>query len=149
MLIHSNYRSGRFRGGQSKTNGQPKSNIGSSNTAQGQSPTPSLQGSQSSNSLAPRVPAIQPSPSLSQTLSMEESSAGQSNGDPLAAYNLPRPKPLWLNQNYAKQIVKGNFMTLSARPKTVEQGEWIAHQGEILYSTTFLLTDKNSGRTLP
>jgi hypothetical protein len=27
--------------------------------------------------------------------------------------------------------VKGNFMTLSARPKTVEQGEWIAHQGKL------------------
>jgi len=51
------------------------------------------------------------------------------NGDVLAAYNLPRPKPLWLNNAYAKHIVKGNFMTLSARPKTVEPGEWIAHQG--------------------
>jgi hypothetical protein len=50
--------------------------------------------------------------------------------DPLSVYNLPRPKPLWLNDAYAKHIVKGNFMTLSARPKTVEQGEWIAHQGK-------------------
>jgi hypothetical protein len=50
--------------------------------------------------------------------------------DPLAIYNLPRPKPLWLNNSYAQHIVKGNFMTLSARPKTVEQGEWIAHQGK-------------------
>ncbi|KAH7133087.1 Mob1/phocein [Dactylonectria estremocensis] len=40
----------------------------------------------------------------------------------------PRPLPLWLNSAYAKHIVKGNFMTLSARPKTVEQGEWVAHQ---------------------
>ena len=50
--------------------------------------------------------------------------------DPLSGYNLPRPKPLWLNNAYAQHIVKGNFMTLSARPKTVEQGEWIAHQGQ-------------------
>jgi hypothetical protein len=49
--------------------------------------------------------------------------------DALEQYHLPRPMPLWLNPNYAKHIVKGNFMTLSARPKTVEQGEWIAHQG--------------------
>ncbi|KAH6998053.1 Mob1/phocein [Ilyonectria sp. MPI-CAGE-AT-0026] len=48
--------------------------------------------------------------------------------DLIAAYHLPRPLPLWLNSQYAKHIVKGNFMTLSARPKTVEQGEWIAHQ---------------------
>lgn len=41
----------------------------------------------------------------------------------------PRPLPLWLNPSYSKHIVKGNFMTLSARPKTVEPGEWIAHQG--------------------
>lgn len=52
-----------------------------------------------------------------------------SGQDVLEAYHLPRPLPLWLNPNYAKHIVKGNFMTLSARPKTVDQGEWIAHQG--------------------
>ncbi|CAI6089381.1 unnamed protein product, partial [Clonostachys chloroleuca] len=40
----------------------------------------------------------------------------------------PRPLPAWLNRASAKHIVKGNFMTLSARPKTVEPGEWIAHQ---------------------
>lgn len=49
--------------------------------------------------------------------------------DELNAYHLPRPLPIWLNPAYAKHIVKGNFMTLSARPKTVEQGEWVAHQG--------------------
>lgn len=36
---------------------------------------------------------------------------------------------MWLNPAYAKHIVKGNFMTLSARPKSVDQGEWVAHQG--------------------
>ncbi|MBE3041317.1 hypothetical protein IMZ48_01775 [Candidatus Bathyarchaeota archaeon] len=54
-----------------------------------------------------------------------------SSDDPLGAYTLPKPLPLWLNHSYAKHIVKGNFMTLSARPKTVEQGEWIAHQGKL------------------
>lgn len=67
-------------------------------------------------------------------MGMDDSTAG-SNGaggdDVLAAYHLPRPLPLWLNPGYAKHIVKGNFMTLSARPKTVDQGEWIAHQGKI------------------
>ncbi|KAM0255644.1 hypothetical protein ACHAQJ_005569 [Trichoderma viride] len=42
--------------------------------------------------------------------------------------DIPRPLPLWLNTACAKHIVKGNFMTLSARPKTVEPGEWVAHQ---------------------
>ncbi|KAL7919528.1 Mob1/phocein [Trichoderma austrokoningii] len=41
--------------------------------------------------------------------------------------DMPRPLPLWLNTKCAKHIVKGNFMTLSARPRTVEQGEWVAH----------------------
>lgn len=57
-------------------------------------------------------------------------SPGSSGDDILNSYHLPRPLPLWLNPAYAKHIVKGNFMTLSARPKTVDQGEWIAHQGE-------------------
>lgn len=60
---------------------------------------------------------------------MNESTGSLPTGDALSIYNLPRPKPLWLNNAYAQHIVKGNFMTLSARPKTVEQGEWIAHQG--------------------
>lgn len=68
------------------------------------------------------------SPSLAQTIGMENPAA-VSGDDILASYRLPRPLPLWLNSNYGKHIVKGNFMTLSARPKTVEQGEWIAHQG--------------------
>ena len=63
---------------------------------------------------------------------MNDSTSSLSRDDPLAYYNLPRPKPAWLHEAYAKHIVKGNFMTLSARPKTVEQGEWIAHQGTIL-----------------
>jgi hypothetical protein len=40
----------------------------------------------------------------------------------------PRPLPPWLNHALAKHIVKGNFTTLSARPRTVEPGEWVAHQ---------------------
>lgn len=130
-------RSGRFRGGASKTGGQPKS-PGGPNSGQGPSPTLSAQGNHSSGNLAPRVPPLQSSPSLSQTLSMDESGnvintpVTSSNGDILAAYSLPSPKPLWLNNTYAKHIVKGNFMTLSARPKTVEPGEWIAHQGEMI-----------------
>lgn len=80
------------------------------------------------------MPPLPASPSLSQSIAGEEATrTGQplsnGNADPLAAYNLPRPRPLWLNNAYAKQIVKGNFMTLSAKPKTVETGEWIAHQG--------------------
>lgn len=82
------------------------------------------QGSQSSTSLASKLPPLPASPSLSQSIGMVGS-----GDDALNSYHLPGPLPLWLNPAYAKHIVKGNFMTLSARPKTVEQGEWVAHQG--------------------
>lgn len=52
---------------------------------------------------------------------------GSSADEILSVYHLPWPLPLWLHPGYARHIVKGNFMTLSARPKTVEQGEWVAH----------------------
>ncbi|CAK7568739.1 MAG: hypothetical protein SEPTF4163_006741 [Sporothrix epigloea] len=83
----------------------------------------SLPGSQSASSLA-TLPPLPNSPSLAQTIGMHLPTADEV----LTSYHLPRPLPLWLNPSYAKHIVKGNFMTLSARPKTVEQGEWIAHQ---------------------
>ncbi|KAK0734082.1 Mob1/phocein [Lasiosphaeria miniovina] len=60
---------------------------------------------------------------------MDQSSGlAPSAEDILASYHIPSVKPLWLNANYAKHIVKGNFLTLSAKPKTVEMGEWVAHQ---------------------
>lgn len=37
--------------------------------------------------------------------------------------------PLWYNEKWTRQVVKGNFMTIVARPKIVEDGEWLAHQG--------------------
>ena len=74
--------------------------------------------------MASKLPPLPASPSLSQSIGMMGSAE-----DALSAYQLPRPLPLWLNAAYAKHIVKGNFMTLSARPKTVDQGEWLAHQG--------------------
>ncbi|OAQ67810.2 Mob1/phocein [Pochonia chlamydosporia 170] len=76
---------------------------------------PILGGLTPSNS-APRV-SLPHSPSLSESIGVSP-----------PTIDWPRPLPLWLNAAYSKHIVKGNFMTLSARPKTVEQGEWIAHQ---------------------
>lgn len=69
------------------------------------------------------------SPSVPTNLSANNMTPSSPN-DPLVAYNLPNPKPLWLNAAHAKHIVKGNFMTLSTKPKTLEQGEWIAHQSK-------------------
>ncbi|KID90138.1 Mob1/phocein [Metarhizium guizhouense ARSEF 977] len=117
----------RFRGASTKPSGQK-----SPSPSTGGPPVPAdtaSQGSQSSTNLAPKVPPLPNSPSLAQTIGMDASSSGMSNAeDIIINYHLPRPLPLWLNAQYVKHIVKGNFMTLSARPKTVEQGEWIAHQ---------------------
>ncbi|CAK7215037.1 hypothetical protein SBRCBS47491_002353 [Sporothrix bragantina] len=100
-------------------------------TGSGGGDLPPLPGSQSTSSLA-KLPPLPNSPSLAQTIGMDESGGLRgilpTADEVLTSYHLPRPLPLWLNPSYAKHIVKGNFMTLSARPKTVEQGEWIAHQ---------------------
>ncbi|KAF4122185.1 Mob1/phocein family [Geosmithia morbida] len=94
---------------------------GSSSRSGGRSPGPGSEGP----SQAPAASSSGgPSPSVTPT------AAGP--GAPLI-YNgpvseWPRPLPAWLNRACAKHIVKGNFMTLSTRPKTVDQGEWIGHQ---------------------
>lgn len=40
-----------------------------------------------------------------------------------------RKPPYFFREEYSNLIVKGNFMTLAARPKMVDEGEWLAHQG--------------------
>lgn len=67
---------------------------------------------------------------------------GATGDEVLRSYRLPHPLPMWLNPLYAKHIVKGNFMTLSSRPKTVEQGEWMAHQGISSSSFLFLASSR-------
>ncbi|KAK3393722.1 Mob1/phocein [Podospora didyma] len=106
------------------------------------------QASQSSTSLSSKLPPLPASPSFSQSIGILGA------GDEAAgSYQLPKPIPLWLNPAYAKHIVKGNFMTLSARPKTVEQGEWVAHQVvehyRNLWNFVRVVYDKEeNGRTL-
>ncbi|KAF3040868.1 hypothetical protein E8E12_001477 [Didymella heteroderae] len=39
-----------------------------------------------------------------------------------------RRPPFFFREEYSNLIVKGNFMTLAAKPKLVEEGEWLAHQ---------------------
>ncbi|KAI1752052.1 Mob1/phocein [Xylaria castorea] len=119
----------RFRGTSTRGPGQNRS---PSSTSQPGSPNDVPQGTpvgQASSTSAPKIPPLPTSPPLAQNIGMDDTNGSASNGeDVLNSYHLPRPLPLWLNSTYAKHIVKGNFMTLSARPKTVEQAEWIAHQ---------------------
>jgi hypothetical protein len=42
--------------------------------------------------------------------------------------SLHRRPAYFFREEYAGLIVKGNFMTLAAKPGLVEEGEWLAHQ---------------------
>lgn len=57
--------------------------------------------------------------------------------------------PIFFREEYAGFIVKGNFMTLAAKPVLVEEGEWLAHQSKWrdLVFLRLLTTLKPSNRT--
>ncbi|KAF2182211.1 Mob1/phocein [Zopfia rhizophila CBS 207.26] len=53
----------------------------------------------------------------------------ESQGNPEGTFpSSSRRPPFFFREEYAGLIVKGNFMTLAAKPKLVEEGEWLAHQ---------------------
>ncbi|KAF2428877.1 protein kinase-like protein activator [Tothia fuscella] len=91
---------------QSRGNGQPA-----------QSPT--YPGSNSS--IAPSVSPAPHSPGLHQAISHENMQSQPQD-------NQTRRPPFFFRDEYANLIVKGNFMTLAAKPVLVEEGEWLAHQ---------------------
>ncbi|KAF2761745.1 Mob1/phocein [Pseudovirgaria hyperparasitica] len=85
------------------------------NGQQSPSPTPYSPNS----SMAPSVPAVPQSPSLSSSLSAD------AQGSEAPTRNKPA---FFFRDEYSNLIVKGNFMTLAAKPILVEEGEWLAHQ---------------------
>ncbi|KAK3725132.1 hypothetical protein LTR37_000643 [Vermiconidia calcicola] len=70
---------------------------------------------------AQNMPPAPPSPSLTSTMTANDQ-AHQTNQAPKGKV------PIFFREDYAGFIVKGNFMTLAARPHLVEEGEWLAHQ---------------------
>jgi hypothetical protein len=70
----------------------------------------------------PSIPAAPASPSLTHSISNNDQ-ATQKN----ASMNANRT-PIYFREEHAGFIVKGNFMTLAAKPHLVEEGEWLAHQ---------------------
>lgn len=70
----------------------------------------------------PSIPAAPPSPSLTQSMASNDQ-AHQNN-------SAPKKQPIFFREEHAGFIVKGNFMTLAAKPHLVEEGEWMAHQRE-------------------
>ncbi|KAK7535470.1 protein kinase-like protein activator [Phyllosticta citricarpa] len=62
-----------------------------------------------------------------QSPSMSASTASEAHHDASHQPGTRKP-PYFFRDEYANLIVKGNFMTLAARPKMVDEGEWLAHQ---------------------
>lgn len=68
------------------------------------------------------------SPALSSAMSFESQGAPSDGSVPSGS----RRPPFFFREEYSNLIVKGNFMTLAAKPKLVEEGEWLAHQGRFI-----------------
>ncbi|KAF2156012.1 Mob1/phocein [Myriangium duriaei CBS 260.36] len=100
----SNMRSGFARGNSNKTLQTKPGNGGQSPTGFDHSP------SQGSLNQSPM-----PSPSLT-------------SENPMSSDFGNRRTPYFFREQYANLIVKGNFMTLAAKPVLIEEGEWLAHQ---------------------
>jgi hypothetical protein len=93
-------------------------------------PSPTTPNYSSSVSMqAPNVPPVPNSPALSSAMSLE------SQGAPSDASSGARRPPFFFRDEYSNLIVKGNFMTLAAKPKLVEEGEWLAHQGMLILAS--------------
>jgi hypothetical protein len=92
-----------------------------------QSPSP-ISYQPSPPSQLPSVPPVPHSPALSAAMSLDS----QPPSD--AQTPTSRKPPFFFREEYAGLIVKGNFMTLAAKPKLVDEGEWLAHQGNFNFN---------------
>jgi hypothetical protein len=68
------------------------------------------------------MPAAPASPSLTTAMTTNDQAHQNNQGS--------KKVPIFFREEYSGLIVKGNFMTLAAQPHLVEEGEWLAHQGE-------------------
>ncbi|KAF2034922.1 protein kinase-like protein activator [Setomelanomma holmii] len=101
-----------------------RSNKGNQQQGKGGSPSPTTPYSNSPTSQqAPSVPPMPHSPALSSAMSFESQGAPSEGSVPSGS----RRPPFFFREEYSNLIVKGNFMTLAAKPKLVEEGEWLAH----------------------
>ncbi|EDU40323.1 Mob1-phocein domain containing protein [Pyrenophora tritici-repentis] len=98
-----------------------RSSKGQQGQGKGGSPSPTTQYASSPTSQQQQgQPPMPHSPALSSAMSFESAPDGSVPGT--------RRPPFFFREEYSNLIVKGNFMTLAAKPKLVEEGEWLAHQ---------------------
>ena len=87
-----------------------------------QAPSPTSQGSGSP--LSAQMPTVPHSPGPNAPMQFEPEIGSDQQMQ-------KSQKPLYFfRDEHAGLIVKGNFMTLAAKPVHVEEGEWLAHQGK-------------------
>ena len=60
---------------------------------------------------------------------MPAEGAEQASGPQAPSAPAPPSVPFYFREKYATLIVRGNFMTLAAKPMVIDEGEWLAHQG--------------------
>ncbi|KAH7385607.1 protein kinase-like protein activator [Pyrenochaeta sp. MPI-SDFR-AT-0127] len=102
-----------------------RSNKGNQQQGKGGTPSPTTAYAASPTSQQPpSVPPMPHSPALSSAMSFESQGAPSEGSVPAGS----RRPPFFFREEYSDLIVKGNFMTLAAKPKLVEEGEWLAHQ---------------------
>jgi len=68
------------------------------------------------------------SPALSPAITDSANSENQQS--------VSRKPPFFFRDEYSGLIVKGNLTTLAVKPVHVEEGEWLAHQGESEFSVS-------------
>lgn len=113
---------------------QPRPNNPAAPPSRGNTSSPSAY---SPSSLVPpnNLPAPASPSSSASTMQVNEQAHQSNQGH--------RNPPMFFRDPYANFIVKGNFMTLAARPALVEEGEWLAHQRKsdrTIIATVFLLS---------
>ena len=60
---------------------------------------------------------------------MSADSGDNVGGHPIPTTPALQRTPFYFREKYATLIVRGNFMTLAAKPMVIDEGEWLAHQG--------------------
>lgn len=100
-----------------------RSNKGN-NQQQGKGSSPSPTTPYSASPTSQQAPPMPASPAMSSAMSFESQGAPSEGSVPSGS----RRPPFFFREEYSNLIVKGNFMTLAAKPKLVEEGEWLAHQ---------------------
>lgn len=109
----------------------PRRNFGRGPSQQRSSPNqpPSRGGTSSPSAYSPSSLAPPSLPQGTPASPSQSASTMQVNEHAHQSNQGARKPPFFFREEYAGYIVKGNFMTLAAKPHLVEEGEWMAHQG--------------------